>query len=194
MSKRVCVLLAPGYEEVEALTPVDYIRRAGMDVDVVSCTEDIIVPSAHQVNVACDTFLDDIKAQDYDMVVVPGGIPGVPNLCANDKVAQFLQAMNESGKWVTALCAGPKVLDHAGVLKGRCATCYPGWETKLETIADFKRETVVRDGNTITARGAGAAGYFALALVEALAGKEEADKVKKAVVMDIVERNLGVAE
>lgn len=194
MTKRVCVLLAPGYEEVEALTPVDYLRRSGIDVDIVSTTDEIIVPSAHQVNVAADTFLADIAPSDYDMVVVPGGLPGVTNLCDNDSVTAFLRAMNSDGKWVTALCAGPKVLDHAGVLKNRCATCYPGWETKLETISAFSTETVVCDGNIITARGAGAAGYFALALVEALAGKEAADKVKSAVVMDIVEQNLGVCK
>lgn len=192
MEKRVCVLLAPGYEEVEALTPVDYLRRAGATVDVISTTEDIVVPSAHQVMVQADSFLDDIKSDDYAMVVVPGGLPGVTNLIANEKVLAFLKAMNKDAKWVTSLCAGPAVLDAADVLVGKAATCYPGWEDKLKSIGAFSEETVVVDGHVITARGAGAAGYFALALVESLFGKEKADEVKKAVVMDIVEKNLGV--
>lgn len=192
MENRVCVLLAPGYEEIEALTPVDYLRRAGVVVDVISTTEDIAVPSAHNVLVQADSFLDDIKADDYDMVVIPGGIPGVPNLIANEKVMAFLADMNAKNKWMTSLCAGPAVLDAAGILVDKACTCYPGWEEKLKKIGAFSEETVVVDGHVITARGAGAAGYFALALVEALKGEEKMKEVKSAVVMDIVEKNLGL--
>lgn len=192
MENRVCVLLAPGYEEIEALTPVDYLRRAGVVVDVISTTEDIAVPSAHNVLVQADSFLDDIKADDYDMVVIPGGLPGVPNLIANEKVMAFLADMNAKNKWMTSLCAGPAVLDAAGILVDKACTCYPGWEEKLKKIGAFSEETVVVDGNVITARGAGAAGYFALALVEALKGEEKMKEVKSAVVMDIVEKNLGL--
>lgn len=192
MENRVCVLLAPGYEEIEALTPVDYLRRAGVVVDVISTTEDIAVPSAHNVLVQADSFLDDIKADDYDMVVIPGGLPGVPNLIANEKVMAFLADMNAKNKWMTSLCAGPAVLDAAGILVDKACTCYPGWEEKLKKIGAFSEETVVVDGHVITARGAGAAGYFALALVEALKGEEKMKEVKSAVVMDIVEKNLGL--
>ena len=192
MDKRVCVLLAPGYEEIEALTPVDYLRRAGVTVDIISTTEDITVPSAHNVLVQADSFLDDIVADDYDMVVVPGGLPGVPNLIANEKVMAFLRAMNEKSKWMTSLCAGPAVLDAAGILVNKACTCYPGWEEKLKEIGAFSEDTVVVDGHVITSRGAGAAGYFALALVEALLGEEKMKEVKSAVVMDIVEKNLGL--
>ena len=107
MDKRVCVLLAPGYEEVEALTPVDYLRRAGLVVDVVSTTEDIAVESSHKVIVQADTFLDDIQAKDYALVVIPGGLPGAPNLAANPKVIDLLQAVYAQGDYVAALCAGP---------------------------------------------------------------------------------------
>lgn len=192
MENRVCVLLAPGYEEIEALTPVDYLRRAGVVVDVISTTEDIAVPSAHNVLVQADSFLDDIKADDYDMVVIPGGLPGVPNLIANEKVMAFLADMNAKNKWMTSLCAGPAVLDAAGILVDKACTCYPSWEEKLKKIGAFSEETVVVDGHVITARGAGAAGYFALALVEALKGEEKMKEVKSAVVMDIVEKNLGL--
>lgn len=192
MEQRVCVLLAPGYEEVEALTPVDYLRRAGVTVDIISTTDEIAVPSAHQVLVQADSFLEDIKPEDYAMVVVPGGLPGVPNLIANENVLAFVKAMADQDKWVTSLCAGPSVLDHAGVLVGKCTTCFPGWQDKLENIGSFSEDTVVKDGKVITSRGAGAAGYFALALVEALCGAEATEKVKAAVVMDIVEKNLGL--
>ena len=100
--------------------------------------------------------------------------------------------MADQGAWVTSLCAGPSVLDHAGVLVGKCTTCFPGWEGKLENIGSFSEDTVVIDGKVITSRGAGAAGYFALALVEALFDADKADEVKRAVVMDIVEKNLGL--
>lgn len=190
MSERVCVLLAPGYEEVEALTPVDYLRRAGVTVDMVSTIEDIAVISAHDIIVQADTFLDDISADDYALVVIPGGIPGAPNLAANPKVLAFIQAMQARGQWISALCAGPMVLDRAGVLAGKRATCFPGYEKELPTAGSVLTDTVVVDGRVITSRGAGAAGYFSLALVEALCGSEKAAEVKKAVVMDIVEDNL----
>lgn len=192
MEKRVCVLLAPGYEEIEALTPVDYLRRAGALVDVISTIEDIAVPGAHQVLVQADSFLEDIKPEDYDMVVIPGGLPGVPNLLANAKVLAFVKEMADQDKWVTSLCAGPSVLDHAGVLANKCTTCYPGWEGELKNIGSFSEDTVVVDGKVITSRGPGASGYFALALVEALFGAEKAEEVKKAVIMDVVEKNLGL--
>ena len=192
MDKRVCVLLAPGYEEIEALTPVDYLRRAGAIVDIISTTDDIVVPSAHQVLVQADSFLDDIVSDDYEMVIIPGGLPGVPNLIANEKVMNFLKEMNNKTKWVTSLCAGPAVLDAAGILAGKATTCYPGWEEKMKNFGSFSEDTVVVDGHVITARGAGAAGYFSLALIEQLLGAEVAEKVKEAVVMDIVEKNLGV--
>lgn len=192
MNKRVCVLLAPGYEEIEALTPVDYLRRAGAIVDIVSITEDITVESAHHVMVQADTFLADIVPDDYDLVVIPGGVPGVPNLIASQETLEFLRAMVAQDKWISALCAGPKVLDEAGLLNGKVATCYPTWKEKLTSIQCFSEEMVVVDGKIITACGVGAAGYFALMLIEKLFGKEKADEVKEAVVMNIVETNLGI--
>lgn len=192
MNKRVCVLLAPGYEEVEALTPVDYLRRAGATVDIVSITDDITVESAHHVMVQADTFFADIVPEDYDMVVVPGGVPGVPNLIDNKNVLSFIRTMAENNKWISALCAGPKVLDEAGVLKDKVATCYPTWREKITTAKCVTDETVVTDGNVITACGAGAAGYFALTLVEKLFDNATAMDVKSGVIMDIVEKNLGV--
>lgn len=190
MDKRVCVLLAPGYEEVEALTPVDYLRRAGVTVDVVSTVEDIAVESAHQVIVQADTFLEDIQAEEYAMVVIPGGLPGAPNLAANPGVISLLQKVYAQGDFVAALCAGPIVLEKAGLLKERACTCFPGVEDKLVSKGAFKTDTVVVDDRVITSRGAGAAGYFSLALVAALLGDEKAAEVKKAVVMDIVEDNI----
>lgn len=141
MEQRVCVLLAPGYEEVEALTPVDYLRRAGATVDIISTISEITVPSAHQVLVQADSFLDDIRPEDYAMVVVPGGLPGVPNLIANEKVLAFVKAMADQGAWVTSLCAGPSVLRSRRCARRKCTTCFPGWEGKLENIGSFSEDT-----------------------------------------------------
>ncbi len=190
MSNRICVFLAPGYEEVEALTPVDFLRRAGLTVDIVSTVEDITVESSHQVNVQADTFLEDINPDDYALVVIPGGLPGAPNLANNPEVIDFIQKMNAAGKDIAAICAGPIVLEKAGLLKGRRATCFPGVEEKLTSASECLTDTVVVDGNIITARGAGASGYLGLTLVERLAGKEAAEKVRTGTVMDIVEANL----
>lgn len=192
MEQRVCVLLAPGYEEIEALTPVDFLRRAGAMVDIISTIDDIAVPSAHRVLVQADAFLEDIKPDDYAMVVVPGGLPGVPNLLANEKVLAFVKAMYDQDKWVTSLCAGPSVLDACGILVDKCTTCYPGWEGNLKNIGSLSEDTVVKDGKVITSRGPGAAAYFALALVEALFGDEKAKALKGEVIIDIVEKNLGL--
>lgn len=189
MNNRVCVFLAPGYEEIEALTPINYLRRANFVVDIVSTTDDIAVEGAHRVVVQTDTFIDDIRSEEYAMLVIPGGLPGAPNLAANSKVIKFVQEMHQAEKFIAAICAGPTVLEKAGILKGRCTTCYPGVEEHLPSIKEYQREMVVRDGHIITGAGPGASGYFALALIEALAGKKVAEQIAKETIMDIVEEN-----
>lgn len=190
MKKRVCVLLAPGYEEIEALTPVDYLRRCDVMVDVVSTTDDVRVIGAHDIMVQADTFIDDIQAEDYAMVVIPGGLPGAENLKNDQRVIKLLQEVYGQGDYVAALCAGPMVLDHAGLLEGKKATCYPGFESELSTASAHLSDTVVVDDRVITSRGPAAANYFALALVEVLLGEERAEALKKDIVLDIVEENL----
>lgn len=191
MKKRVCVLLAPGYEEIEALTPVDFLRRCEVPVDVVTITDDVRVIGAHEIMVQADTFIDDIQAQDYAMVVIPGGLPGADHLKNDDRVLKLVREVYDQGDYVASICAGPMVLDAAGVLEGKKATCYPGFEDNLPTAAECLGDIVVVDGRIITSRGPGAANYFALALVEALLGKERAQDLKKEIVLDLVEGNLG---
>lgn len=190
MTKRVCVLLAPGYEEIEALTPVDFLRRCDVPVDIVTTTDDVRVIGAHEIMVQADTFIDDIQAQDYAMVVIPGGLPGAEHLKNDDRVLKLLQAVYAQGDHVAALCAGPMVLEAAGILAGKEATSYPGFDKEIPSVSAYSTATVVQDGRVITSRGPGSANYFALALVEALLGKDRAQDLKKDVVLDIVEANL----
>lgn len=185
--KRVCILLAPGYEEIEALTPVDYLRRAGLNVDVVSTTSDVAVTGAHDIIVQADTFLEDLSPKDYDLVVIPGGLPGAENLARNDQVIDFVTQIYEQGAYVAAICAGPMVLEKAGLLQGKKATCYPGFENEIGSAATLS-DLVVIDGRIITSRGPAAANYFALALVGVLLGKEKAEELKEEVILNLVEK------
>lgn len=187
MKKRICVLLAPGYEEVEALTPVDFFRRVGYQVDIVSTIEDVAVRSAHDVLIQADTFLEDIRPEDYILAVIPGGLPGATNLAADPAVIAFMQAVYRQDGYVAAICAGPQVLDEAGLLVNRHMTCYPGYEVHLSRYGTYEALPCVQDGRVITGRGPGASAYFALKLVEAVAGEEAAATLKKETIMDRVE-------
>lgn len=187
MKKRICVFLAPGYEEIEALTPVDFFRRAGYDVDLVSTIEDIAVESAHNVILQADTFLEDIRPEDYVLAVIPGGLPGAPNLAANEGVLDFLRAVHGAGDYVAAICAGPLVLEKAGLLQGRRYTCYPGYETNLADTTGYEMLPFLQDENIITGMGPGASAYFALKLLEVVAGEAVAEEIKAETVINEVE-------
>ncbi len=174
--KKLGVFMADGCEEIEALTVVDICRRAGIEVAMISITGEKIVKGAHEIH-----FETDIPAEfmDFDMldgIVLPGGMPGTLNLGANKYVLQTIVDLNIKGKLVSAICAAPSVLGEAGLLKGKTATSYPGFEEKL-VGALVSEDAVVVDGNIITSRGMGTAIPFALAIVEYLLDKETADKL-----------------
>ena len=174
----VDLLLAPGFEEVEALTPADYLRRAGQEVRLVGVGSQVVTGS-HGITVHCDCIIE--EAQELpDMLVLPGGMPGTRNLEKNAHVAKKIEDCCWGGKYVAAICAAPSILGHMGLLEGKRATCFPGFEEALQR-AEYENASVVCDGNIITAKGAGAANQFAFALVEALCGKEQADGLKAAV-------------
>ena len=177
--KKVIVFLADGSEEIEALTPVDILRRAGAEVTFAGVPGTECVCS-HGIKIVTDTVAEACVDKDYDMVVLPGGMPGTLNLGADDSVYKITKKAYVEGKFVAAICAAPSVLGKWGMLTGKRATCYPGFEEKLEG-AIKSDDKAVRDGNIITACGAGAAMEFALALTEALYGKEESEKLRKAV-------------
>ena len=175
----VYVFLADGFEEIEALTPVDILRRAGVDTVTVGVTGKTVT-GAHGIKVESDIVIDDTVVDGLEMVVLPGGLPGADNLRANDRVKELTVTVAENGGYVSAICAAPRVLGELGLLNGKTAICYPGFEKYLEgaKIADSH---VCRDGNIITAIGMGASVDFALELVKALKGSAVSEKIAEGI-------------
>jgi 4-methyl-5(b-hydroxyethyl)-thiazole monophosphate biosynthesis len=166
--KRVLVPLAEGFEELEAVTIIDILRRAGIEVVVASLAGSPVTGS-HGIRLAADTPLAALAEQDFDMIALPGGMPGADHLRKDPRVAALVRRLHESGRPVAAICAAPMVLAAAGVLDGRRATSYPGVLSQ-DGPARLVGDAVVVDQGVITSRGPGTALDFALALVEALAG------------------------
>jgi 4-methyl-5(b-hydroxyethyl)-thiazole monophosphate biosynthesis len=175
--KKVYVFLAEGFEVVEALTPVDILRRGGCEVYTVSITGNRQVISSHKVPVIADKLFEEVNCGDADMLVLPGGMPGTTNLNNHKALKEALKVKYEKKGWVTAICAAPMILGQLGLLKGRKATCYPGHEPDL-LGATFTGNTVEIDENVITARGAGVSLQFGLALLTALEGRAKAAEIK----------------
>jgi 4-methyl-5(b-hydroxyethyl)-thiazole monophosphate biosynthesis len=174
--KRVLVPLAEGFEELEAVTIVDILRRAGIEVVIASLAGSPVTGS-HGIRIAADTPLGALAEQDFDMIALPGGMPGADHLKADPRIAQLIRAHRAKGRPVAAICAAPMVLEAAGALDGRRATSYPGFLQGAghTTVAD---EAVVADAGVITSRGPGTALDFALALVAELAGPAASDQVE----------------
>lgn len=181
MEKIVYVLLAEGFEEMEALAPVDLLRRAGAHVQTVSIGETFSVTGAHGVTVEADITIDQLDFARMRMVVLPGGAPGYQNLGKSEAVCALLRHAAEAGKEIAAICGAPTVLGELGLLQGRKATCYPGLEDAL-TGAYPSTDTVVEDGPYTTSRGAGTAVHFGLALVRRLVSAEKAEELRKGIV------------
>ena len=180
--KKVYVLLAEGFEEVEALTPVDLLRRAGVEVVVVSTTGEKVVTGARKSRVDADILLSDVEI-DADILVLPGGIPGVPNLKANTEVISMIEKYVDAGKYLAAICAGPSIPGEMGLLKGHNATVYPGMEDTLQGACWTGEDVPVAvSGQFITSRGVGTAIDFALKMIEILVSKEKADQIASAIV------------
>ena len=161
----ITVFLANGFEEVEAITPVDIMRRAGLDVRTVSIYDSPMVTGAHKVPIQADMVFCQVDFSQVDLIVLPGGLPGSTNLDACKPLCQAIKKHTEEGKPVAAICAAPLVLGHLGLLVGRKATCYPGVEPEL-TGATCTGAMVEVDGNIITGKGPAAAFEFGFTLVE----------------------------
>jgi len=172
----VYVHLADGFEEIEAMTTVDLLRRAGIETETVSITGHLPVTGAHGIKVIADILFEDAVYSTCDFIVLPGGIPGATNLDAHEGLREKVLSFFNQGKGLAAICAAPLVLGHAGVLEGKKATCYPGFEKELKG-AELMTDAVVSDQGVITSRSAGTAMPFALAIIEALKGKEAADEI-----------------
>ena len=179
--KRTAILFAEGYEEVEALTVVDLLRRAKIGCDIVAVKESGEVTGSHGIRVGADKTLSQLVMEEYDGLILPGGLRGVNNLAADERVIDMLRRFAAAGKLTAAICAGPTVLAKAGLLQGRKACCYPGMEDEL-TGAVACTDAVVPDGSIITSRGLGTAIPFALALVAYFQGEAQALALAKAIV------------
>ena len=178
---RVAVLLADGFEEVEAIAIIDVLRRAEIDT-VIAGLHDGPISSARRVKVLPDTVIDTVKADDFDMIVLPGGQPGSDNLNADPRVRELVMSFSQKGKFTGAICAAPIVLASAGVLQGKHVTSYPSYKDKLGN-AQYEEKSVVIDGTVLTSRGAGTALTFGLAIVEKLISREKAQKIKEAMLI-----------
>ena len=175
---RVLVPLAQGCEELEAVTIIDLLRRAGIEV-VTAGLDNQPIKASRGVTLMPDTTLDEALKQEYDMIALPGGLPGADNLNQDDRIQTVVKQMANDDKFTAAICAAPKVLATAGVLDGKHATSFPGTLEKLQlNNTTLETHAVVQDGKVITSRGPGTAMDFALALIENLAGSEKRKEVE----------------
>jgi len=182
--KRAIVLLADGFEDVEAVTPIDYLSRAGIEVTTVSVSPNMTVTSRWGgIKMAASTKIADLKDQNWDAVIIPGGLPGAPNIAASKEANTLIKAMAAAKKLVCAICAAPLVvLNPLGLLAGKRYTCHPGLEEK-STDGIWSNERVVVDGNLITSRGAGTAGEFSIMIIEKLLDERIAKKIAEMVLL-----------
>lgn len=178
---RICVFFGTGFEEIEALTVVDILRRQGFETKMVSVMEEKTVMGSHQIPVVTDCLIGDVDFSREDVLVLPGGLGGTKNLEACEMLMEQVDAFAAAGKTVCAICAAPSILGHRGLLKGKRATAYPGFEEQLEG-AEIVCEPAVRDGNIITGRGMGCSIPFALEILTCLADKEAADTMAEKIV------------
>lgn len=181
MQKKICVFLADGFEEIEGLTVVDLLRRAGMEVTTVSVTGQRTIHGAHGIDVQADKLFEEMKYEEQDMLVLPGGMPGTIHLGEHEVLGEVLRQFYRKEKYIAAICAAPSVLGRMGMLEGRKAACYPGMEDAL-TGAEVVREPVAVSDFIITSRGLGTAIAFALTLIAKLSDQETAARIKESIV------------
>lgn len=175
----ICVFLAEGFEEIEALTPVDFLRRCELPVKMVGVGAPVITGS-HGIAVVCDLTAEELNLDEVEAVILPGGMPGTLNLEKSEVVQAAVRQCASNGKIVAAICAAPSVLGHMGLLQGKKAVCFPGFEDQL-LGAEYTDAPVVQDGNILTSKGAGTASQFAFALAEAFCSKERAKSLREGI-------------
>lgn len=175
----VYMLLADGFEEIEAIAPLDLLRRANIKVQTVGISESKTVTGAHDITLAADILIEDAKEQ-IDMLILPGGMPGTTNLDKSSAVHAMIDRAMDEGAFIAAICAAPSILGKRGLLSGLEAICYPGFEQTL-TGAKVSCHKIVRDQKFITAAGAGVALEFGLELIEALRTPDDAAHIRSAI-------------
>ncbi len=178
--KKALVFLADGFEEVEALTPVDILRRGGVEVLLISVSGQKMVESAHGVRLETDCLIEELTdaQKEVDAYILPGGMPGSTTLAEHKGVQALLIEANKAGKFLAAICAAPMALGGWGLLQGKEAICYPGFE-KFLTGAKISSNRVAKDGNIITAKGVGAGFAFGYAILGELLGEEVVSRLKE---------------
>lgn len=182
----VVLFLADGFEEIEAITVADVLRRADIKCDICGLSS-ITVKGSHGIEVKCDKVLEKINDSDYEALVLPGGMPGAKNLKENNKLVKLVSSFYKQGKIVAAICAAPMVLDAAGIIKGKTITSYPGLEL---SECDYVEKVVAEDKNIITSRGPATTIYFALKLVEKLASINKSHELKDDMMLNFLENSL----
>ena len=183
-TKMIAILLADGFEEIEALTPLDMLRRANLDVKTVSISDVKTVVGAHKIPVIADMTKDELDLSQLDYVIFPGGMPGAKNLDESEFTDKVIEAVTKNNGGLAAICAAPMILGKRGILNGKKAACYPGFEDTL-LGAEISYMPAVRDGNIITARGMGAALDFAEEIISAISGKELSEKISRAIIREV---------
>lgn len=179
--KQALIFLAEGFEEIEAVTPLDLLRRAGVDAKFVSLTGNLAVTGAHGITYHADMLFAHDIAQQTDMLILPGGMPGAEHLQNHTALGKLLLEFDTAKKFICAICAAPMVLGHLGILKGKKATIYPGMESRL-IGAEAVTDKVCRDGHIITSQAPSTAMLFTLSLIAALEGEETAQRIKDDIV------------
>jgi len=177
------VFLSPGFEEIEAISIIDTLRRAEVNTISVSITSEKIVKGAHNIEMIADKIFTDVDFSNGDMIVLPGGQPGTDNLNAHAGLRAIINQYNDQRKYIAAICAAPLVFGEMGLLKGKKAICYPSFEPRLIGAEIVESERTVVDGNIITSKGPGTAIEFALQLVELLVSKEVAEQWRNGMIV-----------
>lgn len=178
---RVAVFFAEGFEEIEALTVVDICRRGGLTTDMVSVTGSLEVTGSHSIAIKADKTFEQADMNNYDMLVLPGGMPGTKNLEAHEGLMGQIDTFYEAGKYIAAICAAPSIFGHRGILKGRNACSYPSFESHLEGASVTAGPVEVSD-HVITSRGMGTAIEFGLTILSIFCGQEKAEELAKGIV------------
>lgn len=190
--KKFLVLVANGNETIEVLTVVDYLRRADIKVDIASTEENLDLVTSHDVTYKADIMFDDIKEEDYLGLYIPGGTKGAYSLRDNEKVLELVRRFNDEGKIIAAICAGPVVLNEAGVLSDKKAISFPSMKEEMDKTKTYvDDEIVVTDGNITTSRGAALTNYLALKLIEIIKDKKTAKYIKHQTQHEAVEKYFG---
>lgn len=181
--KKIVVMLSKGFEEIEALTVVDVLRRVGVDCKTCSISEEKMVKGTHNIYVKADILLKDFKEYDFSGIVLPGGMPGATNLRDNKQVIEIIKQFNKENKLIAAICAAPIILKEADIIENKNITSYPGFEEELKG-ANYKEDRVVQHDNIITSRGPSTALDFAFKILENIIDRKELQELKEAMLYE----------